>query len=134
MDHAALLVSDVDRSRRFYAGVLGLDEIARPASFTFPGAWFRCGDAEIHLIGEAQAGRTRERHPGYDPEELETGYGTHTAFEVTDLVAAQRHLDAHGIAVEGGPRPRGDGVQQLYVRDPDGHIVELFAWEAGRRG
>src|SRR6266581_1767141 len=40
-----------------------------------------------------------------------------------------RHLQAHNVAIVGGPRPRGDGVLQMYVCDPDGYIVELFVWE-----
>jgi catechol-2,3-dioxygenase len=38
LDHAALLVKDVERSRRFYGQVLGMEEVPRPSNFTFPGA------------------------------------------------------------------------------------------------
>jgi hypothetical protein len=24
--------------------------------------------------------------------------------------------------------PRGDGYVQVFMRDPDGHVVELFQW------
>ncbi len=41
LDHVALLVKDVERSRRFYGQVLGMEEVPRPSNFTFPGAWFR---------------------------------------------------------------------------------------------
>ena len=129
LNHAALLVSDVERSRRFYGEVLGLDEITRPESFTFPGAWFRRRDTEIHLIAEQEPGRAAQRHPGYEDGEIGRGFGTHIAFEVGSLAGAQRRLAEMDVPVAGGPRPRGDGVQQLYVRDPDGYVVELFAWE-----
>jgi catechol 2,3-dioxygenase-like lactoylglutathione lyase family enzyme len=130
LDHAALLVSDVEISRRFYGEVLALDEVPRPPSFTFPGAWFRRGSAEVHLIGEERRGRAAEMRADYHADELERGYATHIAFEVTDLQVTQDHLEAHDVQLAGGPRPRGDGVQQIYVRDPDGHVVELFAREA----
>jgi len=39
-----------------------------------------------------------------------------------------QHLRAHDVEIVGGPRPRGDGVQQLYICDPDGYIIELFVW------
>ena len=31
-----------------------------------------------------------------------------------------------GGSLVGGPRPRGDGVLQAYLADPDGNIVELM--------
>ncbi len=123
LDHAALLVKDVERSRRFYGQVLGMEEVPRPSNFTFPGAWFRKERAEIHLIGEAEPGRVAQVQPGgYRPDELSVGYTAHIAFEVTNL-------EAHNVEIVGGPRPRGDGVLQMYVCDPDGYIVEFFVWE-----
>jgi len=129
LDHAALLVRDVERSRRFYGQVLGMEEVSRPSNFTFPGAWFRKGRAEIHLIGEAEPDRVSQVQPGYRREEQSRGYAAHIAFEVDDLEKAQQHLRTHNVEVVGGPHPRGDGVLQLYVCDPDGYIVELFVWQ-----
>ncbi|RAQ94342.1 VOC family protein [Thermogemmatispora tikiterensis] len=129
-DHVALLVKEVDRSRQFYSQVLGLQEIPRPPSFDFPGAWLTRGDFQIHLIGEEVAGRALETHPGYLPKELALGRVTHLAFEVIDLEGARQHLQALGVPIVGGPRPRGDGVMQLYICDPDGHVIELFAWSS----
>ncbi len=131
LDHASLLVKDVERSRRFYSQVLGMEEVPRPHNFDFPGAWFRKGSAELHLIGEAEPGRAAQVHPGgYRREEMARGYGSHIAFEVNDLEEAQQHLRACGVEVVGGPRPRGDGVLQMYICDPDNYIVELFVWQA----
>lgn len=127
LDHAALLIRDLERSRHFYGDVLGMEEIPRPRSFTFPGAWFRKGNAEVHLISEAEPGRVSQVHPGYRLEEIARGYGAHIAFEVDNLEEAHQHLEANDVQVLGGPRPRGDGVIQLYVCDPDGYIVELFS-------
>jgi catechol 2,3-dioxygenase-like lactoylglutathione lyase family enzyme len=130
LDHVALLVKDVERSRRFYIQILGMEEVPRPSSFNFPGAWLRKGSAELHLIGEAEPGRAAQVQPGgYRPEELSIGHVTHFAFEVADLEEARKHLQAHDTMLVGGPRPRGDGVIQMYVRDPDGYIVELYVWQ-----
>ncbi len=130
LDHAALLVKDVERSRHFYVGILGMNEETRPSNFGFPGAWFRKGTAHIHLIGEDEEGRAAQVTPTYRDSELATGHAPHIAFEVDDLEAAQAHLHAHNIEIVGGPRPRGDGVQQLYVLDPDGYVVEFFVFPA----
>ena len=48
--HVSLGVTDLERSRRFYSEILGLEEIARPP-FDFPGAWFSAGASQqVHLI------------------------------------------------------------------------------------
>src|ERR1700757_5096510 len=52
IQHCALVVSDLEQSRRFYGAALGLAEIPRPASFALAGAWFRAGTDEVHLILE----------------------------------------------------------------------------------
>lgn len=129
LNHAALLVKDVKRSRYFYGQVLGIEEVSRPSSFNFPGAWFRAGNTEIHLIEEEEPGRAAQLQPGgFHADELSRGHAAHIAFEVTDLEAAQQQLRFHNIEIAGGPRPRGDGVTQLYVLDPDNYIVELFVF------
>ena len=130
LQHAALLVTDVERSREFYKRVLGMEESPRPATFGFPGAWLHAGTAELHLIGEFEAGRVAALHTRYRPDELATGYVTHLAFEVDDLAATERQLRALDIEIVGGPRPRGDGVQQLYICDPDGYVIEFFDFPA----
>jgi glyoxylase I family protein len=127
-NHAALLISDIERSRHFYGEILGLQEVPRPKSFNFPGAWYRIGEQELHLIGSQEEGRVQQVNPGYRRDEMATGHGSHIAFAVPNLQEAVEHMHAHSIEIVGGPRPRGDGVQQMYVCDPDGYIVELFAW------
>ena len=54
------------------------------------------------------------------------GLANHIAVEIDDLSAARARLDEHGVALIGGPMPRGDGYDQIFLRDPDGHVIELF--------
>jgi catechol 2,3-dioxygenase-like lactoylglutathione lyase family enzyme len=126
LDHAALIVSDPEAARAFYVGVLGLEEIPRPGSFAFPGLWLAIGERQLHLIGESRPGRARATHPGYDPDELAVGFASHFALEVDDLEAFVAIVRERGATIVGGPRPRGDGVIQAYVADPDGNVVELM--------
>jgi len=113
LNHVAIHVSDVEQSCRFYREVLGLEAIPRPA-FTFPGAWFRLGaNQELHIIGDRA-----------DPV-ISHNRGNHFALEVDDLDAWNRHLDS--AEAEHLPRKRRpDGAWQLFLRDPDGHVIELF--------
>ena len=52
----------------------------------------------------------------------------HLAFEVEDVEAACARLAKNGVALEGGPMPRGDGYVQVFFCDPDGYVLELFQW------
>ncbi len=123
LDHAALIIADPERSRAFYVGVLGLAEVPRPETFAFPGLWLQIGDQQLHLIGEATNGRARQV---YSADELSGGFTSHFAIEVDDLESTIAALQQRGGSLVGGPRPRGDGVTQAYVTDPDGHVVELM--------
>ena len=124
LQHVGLIVRDLDRSRRFYAGALGLEEVPRPSNFRFDGAWFRFGGTEIHLLAEAHT--TGGAGQGDAGAGVAQGLTQHLAFEVDDLDAACARLAANGVALEGGPMPRGDGVTQVFFRDPDGYVLELF--------
>ena len=124
IQHVGLVVSDLDASRRFYAGALGLEEVPRPPNFAFDGAWFRFGGTELHLLSDAHAaGGAGQPDPGAGAER---GMTHHFAFEVDDLHSACARLAANGVELAGGPMPRGDGYVQVFFRDPDGHVLELF--------
>ena len=121
IDHVTLVVSDVEASRKFYVGLLGMTEVDRPA-FSFGGAWFQAGATLVHLI---------EEHPesgpaGYPVELLKrSSRNHHFAFEVEDATAAAEHLKSLGIDLIDDAKRRPDGAIQMFVADPDGHVVEL---------
>ena len=121
IDHVTLVVKDLERSRRFYVDVLGMHEVARPA-FSFAGLWFQAGATQIHLILEyAGSGPAGNLLPA-----VQRGSRTqHLAFLVDDASAVMSHLEKSRIPVLSGPKPRPDGYMQVFVTDPDGHVVEL---------
>ncbi len=113
LNHVALHVSDVERSCHFYRTVLKLEPMPRPA-FTFPGAWFRLGSTqELHLIGD----RSDPVHSG--------NRGNHFALRVKDLAPWVEWWQSLGVEFR-SPQARPDGAIQVFVRDPDGHTIELF--------
>jgi catechol 2,3-dioxygenase-like lactoylglutathione lyase family enzyme len=126
LDHGGLLVSDVDRSVRFYVDALGLQQVARPSTFDTPGAWLQVGAQQLHLIGETEPGRAQEMTPSYDHAEVVIGYGTHLALDVEDLDAAVARAAAAGVHPPGEVFARGDGVKRVFFTDPDGHVIELM--------
>ena len=113
LNHVAIHVRDVEASSRFYSDVLRLEAIPRPA-FTFAGAWFRLGAIqELHIIGE----RT-------EPVQS-NNRGNHFALRVDNLDEWEAHLAK--VKADFRPRKmRPDGAWQVFLRDPDGHVVELF--------
>lgn len=123
LDHVTIVVKDLARSRQFYVGVMGMEEVPRPG-FGFAGAWFQAGPSQIHLIEESDASGPAGlgRSTGNS-----VSRGHHFAFEVADALAASRSLADQGITLAAGPKQRPDGPTQIYVYDPDGHLVELFS-------
>ncbi len=121
IDHATLVVKDLARSRQFYVEALGMREVARPA-FSFAGLWFQAGATQIHLIlefaGSGPAGNLL-------PESQRNSRTHHLAFAVEDAEAAVPRLKELGIPLLSGPKPRPDGYIQVFVTDPDGHVIEL---------
>jgi catechol 2,3-dioxygenase-like lactoylglutathione lyase family enzyme len=99
-----------DALRAFYAGVLGMTEVAKPPVLTARGgAWFRSGGAEIHCGVEADFRPARKAHPGLLTADLDT------------LAAA---CEAAGHPVEWDPH--FPGHRRLYVADPVGNRLELL--------
>jgi catechol 2,3-dioxygenase-like lactoylglutathione lyase family enzyme len=126
LDHVTIVVRDLDATRRFYVEVLGMQEVPRPG-FAFAGQWFQAGGTQIHTILEC---------PGSGPAGWGAGNnsrGHHFAFQVEDAEAAARRLTDLGIAMVSPPKHRPDGAVQVFVQDPDGHLVELCSF-TGKSG
>src|SRR5262245_15458497 len=62
IDHCSVVITDVDRSRRFYGGVLGLKEIPKPRTFDFRVVWFDLGNQHLHLLLQDRADTISPRH------------------------------------------------------------------------
>jgi catechol 2,3-dioxygenase-like lactoylglutathione lyase family enzyme len=112
IDHVTIRVSDLQRSRAFYADALGLVDGERPP-FNFPGAWLWLGDrAVVHLVG------------GRAAAVAETGPFDHVAFAASDLEGTRARLKNAGIAFRETSVP-GRPLHQIFFTDPDGVAIEL---------
>jgi len=115
--HVSFAVRDLERSREFYEQVLGLAPIPRP-ELGLPGVWYGAGNVEVHLIATPAGADVGRPPPGLSP------LANHTAFAIDDYAATLAQLRARGIEVlESRP---GVGPQ-LWIRDPDGNVIELCA-------
>lgn len=112
MNHFTVLARDLEATKDFYLGVLGLTDGYRP-NLGFPGAWLYAGNtAVLHII----AGR--ELPP--DPQ----GVLDHMAFSANDLSGTVTALKGNGINYD-LRRQKESGVWQLFCFDPNGARVEL---------
>ena len=117
LDHVNLLIDAGDdalsRARAFYQELLGLVPLERPPNTDSgnPGAWYQCGDQQLHLTTEKDASevnRNSRRHP---------------AFRVANLAALRERLEAADIEIiSGNPFP---GQERFFVRDPWGNRLEF---------
>jgi catechol 2,3-dioxygenase-like lactoylglutathione lyase family enzyme len=116
----ALYVDDLERAARFYEDVLGLAALTSDSRFRA----YDVGGRSILLLFQRGATLETVTLPGgtIPPHD---GHGAlHIAFAVDDLAAWELRLSESGIPVEGRTVwPRGG--YSLYVRDPDGHLLEL---------
>ena len=116
VEHVQLAMppGEEDKARAFYAGLLGLPEVAKPVELAKRGgAWFERGAVKVHLGAEAEFRAAKKAHP---------------AFLVHDLEGLAKRLREAGVeVVDDGLRP---GYVRIYVTDPFGNRLELMERKA----
>jgi catechol 2,3-dioxygenase-like lactoylglutathione lyase family enzyme len=112
LDHLqiAIPVGGEALAREFYAGILGMPELPKPVLMQLRGgAWFACGDRQIHLGAEVNFQPAKKAHP---------------AFIVRDLDALCTLLRTTGYAVlKNEELPE---VRRVFTEDPFGNRIELI--------
>ena len=98
------------QARHFYAGLLGLRELEKPATLKPKrGVWFSLGRGELHVGLEDRFSPALKAHP---------------AILVRDLPTLRLRLEEAGIVIaDAEPVP---GVSRFYVSDPFGNRIELM--------
>ncbi|HSQ39164.1 MAG TPA: VOC family protein, partial [Anaerolineales bacterium] len=74
IDHVQIAIPPgrEDRARRFYAGVLGFDEIPNPPELAERGGiWHQAGDVHLHIGVEADFHPARKAHPAFVVDEID---------------------------------------------------------------
>ena len=125
----ALYVGDLARAERFYARLLGArtllaDDRMRALSVA---------DRQVLLLFARGASAAPNPVPGGVVPPHDGAGRLHVAFAVPadSLGAWEARLAELGLAVEARVRPP-QGGESLYLRDPDGHLVEFATpglWE-----
>lgn len=114
LDHVQLAIpaGGEDRARAFYAGLLGMIEVPKPATLSASGCWFVGGAVNLHL--------------GVDPA-FRAATKAHPALLVDDLAALRSRLEAAGCETS-NDKPIA-GYQRFFTVDPFGNRIELMERE-----
>ena len=100
-----------DRARSFYAGLLRMTEIPKPAALARRGGcWFESGAVQLHLGVEESFHPATKAHP---------------ALRCPDYDELLKRLRAAGVtALDDATIP---GVRRCHIFDPFGNRIELIA-------
>ena len=119
--HLGIRVHDLDRSQRFYA-LLGFTKTAGPIGPEPVAILMHPSGVELNLILNAPSASApnilvdvADKHPGI----------THIALLCPDLMAAKDRLAAAGVPLSGGTIEFAPGRRGIFVRDPDGTVIEF---------
>lgn len=118
LDYTVVIVADLDRTLAFYVDVLGLELAHRSGPF----AQLRTGTTRLAFFAREAMAETLDAPlvpPAADAPGFELG------FKVDDVDAAFAALVAAGAPPATPPTTRPWGQRTAYVRDPDGHLIEL---------
>jgi catechol 2,3-dioxygenase-like lactoylglutathione lyase family enzyme len=122
-----LVIQDVERSRKFYSEVLGLEEYHFPGVTPDRGVIFRI---EAGYIGLWLPGKWKEVNP-HLPTEVGADLSGKTHFnmyiERSDEQAALDTLKRNNVKFWGPRYNPPDGQLHIDFEDPDGHLLEFWA-------
>lgn len=122
LHHIAIICSDYERSKRFYTEILGftiLQEVYRNERDSYK--------LDLALNGQYLIELFSFPAPPERPTRPEATGLRHLAFEVPDVEAAVRQLQAKGILAEPVRVDEYTGKKFTFFPDPDGLPVELYA-------
>ena len=121
IDHFVLTVADIARTCAFYRDALGMEVVTFGAGRTA----LAFGRQKINLHQSGREFEPKARHPV-------AGSGDFCLIAARPLAEVAERLARHGVAIEQGPVARTGAagpITSLYVRDPDGNLVEIARYD-----
>jgi catechol 2,3-dioxygenase-like lactoylglutathione lyase family enzyme len=112
IDHIQLAapIGSEEEARRFFNGILGMNEIEKPESLKKRGGvWFEFGPYQVHIGSEDPFFPAKKAHP---------------AFAVESIEALKQHLINNGIPVTEDHRI--PDVVRFHTSDPFGNRLEFL--------
>ncbi|MDC7995674.1 VOC family protein [Altibacter sp. HG106] len=121
-NHIAISVKDVDVAATFYQNVMGLQEITNRTEKEGI-RWFSLGEGkELHLISTIESS-------------IQLNRAVHMAVSTANFEGLIKRLEQLKVPYSDWPGTpnkifiRADGIQQIYIQDPDGYWIEINSAE-----
>lgn len=118
LDYLVLVVSDVERSVRFWRDVVGAEFQHLSGDY----AQFRLGQVRLGLFGAEAMSATLGRPVAVPPP---GSAGFELGFLTDDVDGAYATMVEAGAEAVTAPADRPWGQRTAYVADPDGYLIEL---------
>ena len=118
LDHAQVAAPPgcEDEARRFYGGLLGLEEVPKPPRLAARGGvWFRVGEQELHVGVAVDFVPAAKAHPAL------------RVASVADLERLAARLEEREIEVRWADPAEIPGATRFFVDDPWRNRLELVA-------
>ncbi len=111
-------VDDLDRTVDFYKKILGLTEIDRKESPR---------GSKLVFLSVPNSEETLEitYYPASGAVQVQEDL-MHLAFQVEDMAAFGKHIEAHGVAFSDGPTETSSGSIIAFIDAPEGYEIELI--------
>ena len=125
LNHYLIVSSNLERSKKFYQDVLGLDLAERP-DFGFPGYWLRTGDNIcVHLASQAP-NKIRDQFLLKKHPKGTNGSGSvdHIAFLAQDPEGVRDRIQKNKVEMHFRSFPDAK-LFQIFLKDPDNVTIEL---------
>ncbi|MDE0173167.1 MAG: VOC family protein [Defluviicoccus sp.] len=126
LEHFLVQTEDIERTRDWYCGVLGMTAGPTP-DFKFPVVWLYIGDRDVVHVTEGgkDVSENRMAYLGQQSDATQgTGVVDHIAFRATGLRKTMSRFSELGV--EFAQRQVADqGLYQLFLFDPNGIKIEL---------
>jgi len=131
LNHFLLVAKDLEKTKKFYQKVLGL-EIAERPDFGFPGYWLKAGDGICVHLASQEPNKTRDmfllkKHPRGTKG---SGSVDHIAFLAKDPFEVRKRIQRSKVEMHFRSFPDAK-LFQIFLKDPDDVTIELnFLGEA----
>ena len=125
LNHYLIVSKNLERSKKFYEQVLGLELAERP-DFGFPGYWMKTGDNICVHLASQDPNRIRDQYLLKKHPKGTNGSGSvdHIAFLAQDPEAVRDRIKKNKVDMHVRSFPDAK-LFQIFLKDPDDVTIEL---------